>query len=225
MSSATTGITVEIASASKATRVIVSTSPSVKRRRSGAHTPSPRPSSPGARVSSSVTGCMLPPTRSGTADPWPGQTREMTRTLVLALHISAVAAWLGANFVQLVLSPRFAKGPADFAAAWTRHTIWLGERYYVTAGVIIGVTGVVLVLDGDWSWTAGFVWVGISVVATGATLGGAVFGPLARRRAAALDSGDESAAAELQRRIVGFALLDTALVLAAIVAMVHRWQA
>ena len=41
-SSATTGITVEMASASKATSVIVRTSPSVSRRRSGAQTPSAR---------------------------------------------------------------------------------------------------------------------------------------------------------------------------------------
>jgi hypothetical protein len=149
----------------------------------------------------------------------------MTHTIVLALHITGVAAWLGANFVQLVLSPRFARGPADIAAAWTRQTIWLGERYYIASGVLIGVTGVVLVLDNDWSWSAGFIWVGISVVVVGAVLGGAVFGPLAKRRAAALESGDSSTAAAVQARIVGFALLDTALVLTAVLAMVHKWQA
>ena len=76
----------------------------------------------------------------------------MTRTLLLALHIASVAAWLGANFVQFVLSPRFARGPADIAAAWTRQTIWLGERYYSVVGALVAVSGVLLVLDGDWSW-------------------------------------------------------------------------
>ena len=64
-SSATTGITVEMASASKATRVIVMTSPSVRRRRDGTHRPSGPPSvgAAGARTegSSRVTACMLPP--------------------------------------------------------------------------------------------------------------------------------------------------------------------
>lgn len=147
------------------------------------------------------------------------------RTLVLALHITGVAAWLGANFVQLVLSPRFAQGPPEVAAAWTRHTIWLGERYYIAAGVLIGVTGVILVLDNDWSWGAGFVWVGIAVVTVGAILGGAVFGPLAKRRAEALEAGDTATATSVQARIVGFALLDTALVLTALLAMVEKWQA
>ena len=53
-----------------------------------------------------------------------------TRTLVLALHITGVAAWLGANFVQLVLTPRFAAGRPTSPSAWSRQTIWLGERYY-----------------------------------------------------------------------------------------------
>jgi hypothetical protein len=148
-----------------------------------------------------------------------------TRTLLLTLHLAAVAAWLGANFVQLVLSPRFARGPAEVAAAWTRQTIWLGERYYIAAGVLIPVTGVLLVLDGDWSWGAGFIWVGVAVVVIGAVMGSAVFGPLAKQRLIALEKGDEPAAAAVQARIVGFAVLDTALILTAVVAMVHKWQA
>jgi hypothetical protein len=149
----------------------------------------------------------------------------MYRNLLLALHIASVAAWLGANFVQIVLSPRFAKGPADVAAAWTRQTIWLGERYYNTAGAVLAVTGVLLVLDGDWSWSAGFVAVGITVIVIGGVMGGVFFGPLAKRRAAALESGDEAGAAQAQGRIIPLALFDTALVLTAVLAMVDKWQA
>ena len=148
----------------------------------------------------------------------------MTRTWLLALHITGAAAWLGANFVQLVLSPRFARGDTGVAAVWTRQTIWLGERYYPVAGAVMGITGVLLVLDGDWSWGAGFVWVGISVVVIGAVLGVAAFGPLAKRRAAALEAGDVEQAAGAQTRIVQLAVLDTALVLTAVLAMVDKWQ-
>ena len=149
----------------------------------------------------------------------------MTRTFLLALHITGVAAWLGANFVQLVLTPRFARGPAEVAAAWTRQIIWLGERYYNVVGGVIGVTGVLLVLDGDWSWGSGFVWVGITVVAIGALLGVAFFGPLAKRRVAALETGDGGGAAAAQSRILRLAILDTALVLTAVLAMVDKWRA
>lgn len=147
----------------------------------------------------------------------------MTRTLLLWLHLVSVAAWLGANLVQLVLSPRFAKGPADVAAAWTRQTIWLGERYYNAAGGVLAVTGVLLVLDGDWSWGTEFIWVGIAVVVIGGAMGGLLFGPLAKRRAAALEAGDTATADEAQGRIIPLALLDTALVLLAVWAMVDKW--
>lgn len=147
----------------------------------------------------------------------------MTRTLLLSLHIASVAAWLGANFVQLVLSPRFAKGPADVAAAWTRQTIFLGERYYNAAGTLLGVTGVLLVLDGDWSWGSGFIWVGITVLVIGGVMGGVFFGPLAKRRAEALEAGDVATADQAQARIIPLALLDTALILLALLAMVDKW--
>ena len=123
-----------------------------------------------------------------------------TRTLLLAIHITAVGGWVGANFVQLVLSPRFAKGPANVAAAWTRQIIWLGERYYIAVGVTIAVTGVLLVLDGSWSWSSGFIWVGITVVILGAIMGGAVFGPLAKQRAEALEADDVPRADAAQSR-------------------------
>ena len=147
------------------------------------------------------------------------------RTWLLALHITGAAAWLGANFVQLALSPRFARDGAGVAAAWTRQTIWLGERYYPVVGAVMGITGVALVLDGDWSWSAGFVGVGISVVVIGAVLGVTAFAPLAKRRATALEAGNVEQAAGFQTRIVQLAVLDTALVLTAVLAMVDKWQA
>jgi hypothetical protein len=149
----------------------------------------------------------------------------VTRTLLLSLHLTAVAAWLGANFVQLVVTPRLERGSAQVAAAWTREQRWLGERYYGVAGAVIAVTGVLLVLDGDWSWSAGFIWVGVAVVVIGGVLGVVAFAPLAERRVAALEAEDRPAAAAALGRTIRLALLDTALVLTAVLAMVDRWQA
>jgi hypothetical protein len=149
----------------------------------------------------------------------------VTRTLLLWIHIGSMAGWLGANFVQLVLTPRFARAGTEVAAAWTRQTIWLGERYYNVLGVLTGVTGVLLVLDGDWSWGSGFIWVGIVVVIVGAVLGVAHFGPQAKARAAALESGDLAAADRALARILPAAYLDTALILLAALAMVDKWAA
>lgn len=145
------------------------------------------------------------------------------RTFLLALHIAAVAAWLGANFVQAVLSPRFAKEPPAVAAAWTRQQMWLGQRYYNLAGALIGLTGVLLVLETVWDWDDPFIWVGVAVLVVGGAMGGLVFNPLARKRLAGLESGDLAAAEAAQARIIPAAVLDTVLVLTAVVAMVHKW--
>ncbi len=85
------------------------------------------------------------------------------------------------------------------------------------------MTGVLLVLDGDWDWSSGFIWVGVAVIIIGAITGVVGFGPLAKTRAAALDSGDAPAAATAQSRIISLAVMDTALVLLAVLAMVHKW--
>jgi len=145
------------------------------------------------------------------------------RTFILTLHIAGAAAWLGANFVQMVLAPRFAKASDEIAAAWTRQTMWLGERYYTAVGLLIIVTGTILVIDGDWSWSTRFILLGIATVFIGGTLGLAVFAPLAQQRVNALDAGDGPTAARALQRIIPWAVLDTVLVLLTIMAMVDRW--
>src|SRR5688500_8129153 len=147
-----------------------------------------------------------------------------TRTLLLALHIASVGGWLGANLLQILLTPRFGRERPEAAAAWTRQQIWLGQRYYGPIGILIGVSGVLLVLDGDWPWDSGFIWVGIVVLIIGAVMGIAVFTPLANRRLTAQESGDEATASRMQRTITPLALLDTALVVLAVLAMVHKWM-
>jgi hypothetical protein len=144
--------------------------------------------------------------------------------ILLVLHIAGVCAWLGANFVQLVVAPRLDAEGTVVAAAWTRQTMWLGERYYSVAGAWIAATGALLAVHDHLSWRSGFIWVGVAVIVIGAVLGGAAFTPLAKRRLAALEAGDAEGAKAPQARIIPLALLDTVLVLIAIWAMVDLWR-
>lgn len=148
----------------------------------------------------------------------------MTRNLLLLVHISAVAAWLGANLTQFMVAPRLRRSGTAEARAWSDTARFLGQRYYSVAGVIVGITGVLLVLHGHWRWQ-GFVVVGIATVIIGATLGIAVFDPLLRKEAAALDAGDTATVAKLQHNITSVATLDTFLILITMLAMIDRWMA
>lgn len=143
------------------------------------------------------------------------------RNLLLAVHIAAAAAWLGANFVQLALTPQFAKKGGEITAAWFDAASWLGKRYYSLAGAVLALTGILLVQETAYDWSAGFVAVGITVIVIGAVLGVAFFAPEGERLAAASREGRPVASG----RYLGVALLDTALVLAAVCAMVWRWHA
>ena len=149
----------------------------------------------------------------------------MFRTVVLAIHILSVAAWFGVNVAQMLLSPRYAKGSDVEAAGWTRQTIWLDERFYPVNGAVLALSGVTLVIDGPWDWSDRFVWVGITVVIIGAVMGGAFFGPLAKRRLAGLESGDHGAAAAAHASTIRLAYVDSTLIALAVLAMVDKWGA
>jgi hypothetical protein len=149
----------------------------------------------------------------------------MARTLLLTVHIAAVALWLGANAVQLSIGSRFTSADRSAALTWLQATRWMAERYYNVAGVLIGVTGVALVLHGDWSWGAGFIWVGVIAIVIGAVLGIVEFLPTNTRMIAATEAGDTATVAALTRRSIRFAVLDTSVVVITVVAMVHKWAA
>jgi uncharacterized membrane protein len=150
-----------------------------------------------------------------------------SRTILLSFHIVFVAAWLGANVVQLLLSPRFDKVGGAGNLEWNRQIEWLGKRFYAVVGMLVLLTGVGLVLleSTPWEWSDGFVGLGIGVVVLAAILGAAVFSPLQAKRIAAIESGDTTAARQLMGRIVAFGVFDSALVVLTILAMVHKWAA
>jgi len=149
----------------------------------------------------------------------------MYRSVLLSLHIASVAAWLGCNFTQLFLGPWFAARGGDAALAWFEASARLARRYYNAAGTVLGVTGVLLVREAGYEWSAGFIAVGITVVVIGALLGVLVFAPGGDRLAAAQRDGDAARVRALSWRYTVAAVIDTALVLTAVLAMVHRWRA
>jgi hypothetical protein len=144
--------------------------------------------------------------------------------MLLSLHIAAIASWLGADVLQHAVRRRWERESGDAALAWARMVFWLHDRYYAVVVAIILATGVGLVVDGDWSWSSGFVWVGISMLVTGAILGGIVLKSLAKREVTARETGDAVAADAAYHRRVPIEILLTALVLVTVVAMVSKWK-
>jgi hypothetical protein len=148
-----------------------------------------------------------------------------TRTILLTLHIAAIASWLGVDVLQHAIRHRWQKETSEATKAWARTQFWLHDRYYAVVAVVILVSGIALVQDGHWAWSSTFIWVGIGTIVAGATLGGIGLKGLAKKRIDALEASDTQGAAAAERRALPIEFLLTAFVLVAVVSMVHKWGA
>ena len=148
-----------------------------------------------------------------------------SRTILLTLHIAAIASWFGADIVQHASRHRWGRETLEAKKAWARMLFWLHDRYYAVVVVVIIITGVALVFDGDWSWGSGFIWVGVGAIVAGATLGGITLKGLAKKRVESLEAGDTAGADAAARQAVPIEVILTLIVLITIMAMVHRWGA
>lgn len=144
-------------------------------------------------------------------------------TAILIVHILAAAAWFGANVVRALLTPRLSKEGGEVAASWHLGAVGLGRTIYMPAAVILVITGSWMVLDLDLSFGARFVSVGFAAVIIGAILGSAVLAPQGRLAASAHRAGDAAKVRLVERKLGGFNLLDTVVLVVAVVAMVQGW--
>ncbi|NNF63796.1 MAG: hypothetical protein HKN07_06010 [Acidimicrobiia bacterium] len=142
------------------------------------------------------------------------------RNVILWLHIGAAGTWLGANMFQLVGGPLVRKAGAATESAWLRAVVDLSKRLYPPAAILALLTGIELVRRGAWSYGDVFVMIGITMVVFGAVVGSALIGPWSTRLIEAIDTGGESAS--LRNRLNGITILETALVLFTIYAMVAK---
>jgi uncharacterized membrane protein len=83
--------------------------------------------------------------------------------LLLFLHITTVIVWLGAGFTMDLLFLRAERtgNPADLGKTGEFQE-WLVPRLFIPFGVLSLVFGILLVLDGPWSF--GDLWIAIGLV-------------------------------------------------------------
>lgn len=139
----------------------------------------------------------------------------------LALHIIAAGVWLGVNVAQLVMGARIRSAAAE-ARTWLAEAgEFLGKAVYPAAGAVLLITGIILVIQNNYSFGSTFVSIGFLAVIIGAVLGGVVFGPKSRAIAEAVRAGDADGETKARSTIINVAVLDTAIVVATIFVMVY----
>jgi hypothetical protein len=145
---------------------------------------------------------------------------------MLWLHLVGVGTWLGANVVQMVAPPLAAAQGRETLAGWMRMGASFGRRIYMPVGILVLLSGIVLVLgsDGTYSFGSLFVTIGMAVVIIAAILGAMVFTPGAEKAAEAIEAGDEAGTRSATARLARFGALDTILLLFAMAVMIIRWE-
>ena len=148
------------------------------------------------------------------------------RDTLLVIHILAAGAWIGANVVQFLVTPTVHRKPAAVAADWHRTIVGLLRVLYMPAAMIVLITGLLLVTavdDSPFEMSDTFVSIGFLAVIVGAGLGMGFFAPNGRKAADAYDAGDVTTAAALDRKIVAGGLVDMAVLVVTVIAMVSKW--
>ena len=146
------------------------------------------------------------------------------RDALLVLHILAAASWIGTNGAQVARSPTIASRGPVIAADWHRHLVTASRITYVPGAIVSTITGVWLVIDSDvYDFSHAFVSVGFLAIGVGAGLGMVFFAPQGRKAAEAYEAGDLDAAKAIEARISAAGVLDTAVVVVTVVAMVAKW--
>jgi hypothetical protein len=146
------------------------------------------------------------------------------RVLLLVLHIVGVGTWLGANVAQLITTRRLVGRGGQVAAAWMDTVVLWGRILYMPASILILATGVALVLDSTvYEFSQAFVSIGFAAVILAAVLGMTVFVMGGRQAAAAFNAGDGAAGNAQVGRLISWGMVDTAVLVFAIIAMVGKW--
>lgn len=138
--------------------------------------------------------------------------------LWLFLHVTAVAVWLGGAVVAQVFGV-LAKASGDPArgAAFGQDMAKIGPWVFMPASLVVLVTGIALVEDGNWDWSEAYIVLGLVGWALVAFAG---FGYVARgMKQAGMRMAAEGPSPELVARVNRLVLFARLLILVLLVVV------
>jgi uncharacterized membrane protein len=139
---------------------------------------------------------------------------------LLIIHILAAATWLGAGVTVALLSSMAQAETIGAGLAVSFEKI--GNLLFMPTGILVLISGVVLVLDSPWKFTSLFVIIGIIAVVNGAVFGARVTGPMTKSMQQAHQSSDVPRLRALYRRFGMLVLADVGVVAIALIGMILK---
>jgi uncharacterized membrane protein len=146
--------------------------------------------------------------------------------ILLVIHILSVIVWLGAGIGSTYIGPKLVDSGGAVALSWLRVSETMGSRVYGPASGLTLLSGIGLVLTTDaYSFGSLFVILGMSVWVLVAIGSGAIGGRQEKRALEAFEAGDEATGRETLRKLNVWVIVEFALLLTTLVAMIYRWGA
>lgn len=146
------------------------------------------------------------------------------REVMLVLHILGAALWIGGGIVTVAARRAMVRRGSTPAVGWMDFEATLGKVFFPVAAVLTLLSGIVLVLMAhQYGFLDLFVIIGIAAFLFSAIGNSAYVGRTDARAVASWREGDEPTARSLVANTTRFHLLDNAVLVLALVAMVYRW--
>ena len=145
--------------------------------------------------------------------------------ILLFLHIGAAAIWIGSAFLFFVLFLH-AKRSNDplLAQRLGANTEWLAKRLFIPASLSVLVLGILLTIEGLWSFDQLWIVLGLVGMAGTFLLGVVVIEPTTKKMHAAIEAHGpaHSEVARQNRRLEALGFLDLVLLFAIVWFMVLK---
>jgi uncharacterized membrane protein len=144
--------------------------------------------------------------------------------LLMFLHITSAAIWVGGGFLLQVLMWRAQKLGPETVREFTNAAEWTSQRLFMPASFSALIFGVATVVSGGYDW--GDPWIGIGFLGfiLSALIGMAVLGPTSKRMKALIaERGPtDPVVTQLSRRIQNFGRIDLIILIAVVADMVFK---
>jgi uncharacterized membrane protein len=142
--------------------------------------------------------------------------------LVLYVHIVGAIIWIGSGFMLIVLAETASRsGDERYFGKLFATMGWLGQRLFVPASLTVLVAGIVMVIDGPWSF--GELWIVLSLMGYAATFltGVLVFEPRGKAIGAAVerDGGMTAETTAEARKVMLLSRIDYSVLFMVVAAM------
>jgi uncharacterized membrane protein len=129
--------------------------------------------------------------------------------ILLVVHIAAAIVWLGSGFfLQMLIFRAESSDDEGLKLGIASNTGWFAQRIFIPASLVVLVGGVLLTIEGPWSFGDLWIVLGLAGYAVSFLVGILFLEPEGKRIHAAMAAGEQARAAFLIRRINAVSRLE-----------------